>query len=434
MKASDTPLLKSRFFLPLFITQFLGAFNDNAFKLALLTTISYHLSRSMQSSEQYQALAGALFILPFFLFSATAGELADCIDKSRVTRWIKIVEVLLMLIGAAGLLFHNIPCLLATLTGMGMHSTFFGPIKFSILPDHLPQKNLLEATGLIEGSTWIAILAGTTLGTLSVGSSVSAHPEIAIMLTLTAAATGLFASFFIPPAPPASENQKLHLDWNLLRSTKRLLQNAWQKDGNSAVFIAISWFWLLGAVMLTKLPDYVHYVLGAETTVFATFLAIFSIGTGIGSLTINLFLKGRAHLHHVPWILLVISVFTCDLYFTEPATLPEGALHQVHTFFRHPAHWRIVLDFLIIAIMCGFCIVPLYTWLQIHNGESVRSRIIAANNVINSFFIVISSLVVMALAVAGVHIVTIFMILGLLSFMVAIMLYKRLPADRIPTT
>ena len=203
-------LLKKRIFLPFFLTQFFGAFNDNAFKLAMLTLISYHLTHDQAQSEFYQAIAGALFITPFFLLSATAGQLADKYDKALMTRVIKVLEVFLMIIGSFSLYLGNIFLMMMTLTGLGVHSTFFGPIKYAILPDHLQKKDLLGATGLIDASTFIAILLGTTMGSLSIGAN-NHRPYIAVFLTVIIALVGFTSSLFIPRAPSASKDIKIDL-------------------------------------------------------------------------------------------------------------------------------------------------------------------------------------------------------------------------------
>jgi MFS family permease len=280
-------LLSKRKFLPLFLTQFFGAFNDNAYKLAMLTLISYHLSQSQTQSEYYQALAGALFIIPFFIFSATSGQLVDKYDKALMSRLVKVFEVILMIFGGFAFYFGNITLLMCTLTGMGIHSAFFGPIKYGILPDHLPKEDLLAATGLIEASTFLAILLGTTFGTLAIGAKNTA-PVIPIFMTLFAAFAGLFSSLFIPNAP--SSLSTLKVDYNIWRATVAMLKQARKDLGTLLAILTISWFWLIGAVILTKLPDYAHYVLGAKTTVFALFLALFSIGIALGSLLISFIL------------------------------------------------------------------------------------------------------------------------------------------------
>ena len=306
MGSGEIYLLKKRTFLPFFLTQFFGAFNDNAFKLAMLTMISYHLAHTQAQSEYYQALAGALFILPFFLFSATSGQLADKYDKAMLIRLIKICEVCLMIIGSLALSYGSIFWMMLTLTGMGIHSTFFGPIKYAILPDHLPKNDLLGATGLVEASTFIAILLGTTLGTLAIGFS-GPMPYAAIFMTVFVALTGFLSSLFIPSAPSSSPDLKV--DLHFWRATYKMLKQPMEHSGVLLATLVISWFWLLGAVLLTKLPDYTHYVLGANTTVFALFLALFSIGIALGSLIVNVLYQGKINLSIVPFAMLGFSFF-----------------------------------------------------------------------------------------------------------------------------
>ena len=232
------------------------------------------MTSSQTQSEQYQAIASALFITPFFLFSATAGQLADKFDKADLTRIIKLFEVLLVSMGSLGFYFGNPWLLMITLTGMGIHSTFFGPIKYAILPQHLPQQQLLGATALIEASTFLAILLGTIFGTLSMGG-VKTGSIIAIILTGVVALAGLVASLFILPAKSVAA--EVFVDWNVWRATCQLMKNVVIDKGIMIAILGISWFWLIGAVMLTKLPDYTNYVLSADSTVFAVFLGLFSI-------------------------------------------------------------------------------------------------------------------------------------------------------------
>lgn len=426
MGVTATYLLKKRAFLPLFLTQFFGAFNDNAFKLSMLTLISYHLSTLQTQSEGYQALAGALFTLPFFLFSATAGQLADKHDKATMSRLVKAFELLLMLIGGFALYHGSIFLMLVTLTGMGIHSTFFGPIKYSILPDHLPRDQLLGATALIEASTFIAILLGTTLGALAIGST-RAHVGCAILATNLLAALGFAASWFIPSAPSKIKN--LQIDWNIWRATKLMLRDLICNHRLLSAVLAISWFWLIGAVMLTKLPDYVHYVLGANTSVFAVYLTLFSIGIALGSLTIGSFLDGKITLRYVPVAMLMMSLFVIDLYWASPTNVANMPLQTLKQFFYDFNHIRITIDFFLFSFCGGLFVVPLYTYLQICSDEGSRSRSIAANNIVNALFMVIGTLLVMILLYFNVGIAMVFFILAILNAGAAIALWLLLLAQ-----
>ena len=421
MGAGHVHLLRQRKFLPLFLTQFFGAFNDNAYKLAMLTMISYHLSHSQEQSEYYQALAGALFISPFFLFSATSGQLADKYDKALLTRLVKAFEVLLMILGSIALYRGSIFLMMFTLTGLGTHSSFFGPIKYAILPDHLPKQELLGATGLIEASTFIAISLGTTLGTLAIGAD-NTVPYLAMGLTLFAAFSGLISSLFIPSAPSSSSSLKV--DLNIWRSTILMLKQARDDKGVLLSILTISWFWLIGAVLLTKLPDYVHYVLGANTTVFAVFLALFSIGIALGSLTINQILRGSLSLSIVPIAMLGLTLFIFDLYWVSPSQLEvQETLLTLFSFFTHFNNWRIAFDLFMLAVCSGLFVVPLYTYLQVASHPEARARTIAANNIYNALFMVLGTVLVMVLLHFNVAIPQVFFILCVLNFFAALFLW-----------
>lgn len=420
MRNTSLYLLKERRFLPLFMTQFFGAFNDNAFKLAMLTLISYRLTNTQAQSEFYQALASALFIIPFFLFSAISGQLADKYDKALLTRLIKTFEVMLIVIGGLGLYLSNIFLMMITLTGMGVHSAFFGPIKYAILPDHLLQKELLVATGFIEGSTFLAILLGTTLGTLSIGINTSS-PYIAIWMTLLASFLGLIASIFIPPAP--SSTADLKIDIQLWRATWLMLKQANKAPGLLVAILTISWFWLVGAILLTKLPDYCHYVLGANTSVFALFLALFSIGIALGSVFINLILRGNITLNLVPPAMLAFTCFIFDIYWASPTIEEKELFLTFGSFFSHLNHWRIALDLFMLGFCGGLFVVPLYTYLQVASPADSRARTIAANNIYNSLFMVIGTGIVMLLLHFSVSIPKVFLIFSLLNAIVSVVLF-----------
>lgn len=423
-------LLKQRRFLPLFLTQFFGAFNDNAFKLAMLTLISYHLSHNQVQSEYYQALASALYILPFFLFSATSGQLADKYDKALLTRLVKVFEVILMIAGSIAFYHGSIVLMMITLTGMGMHSAFFGPIKYAILPDHLPNEDLLGATGLIEASTFVAILLGTTLGTLAIGSSTSI-PYGAISMTVIAAFIGLISSVFIPAAP--SSVVDLKVDYHIWRATIAMLKEAQKESGVLLAILTISWFWLIGAVMLTKLPDYTHYVLGANTAVFAVFLGIFSLGIAMGSLMINRILEGNITLSLVPVAMLGFSLFTFDLYWASPQATVTEPLLTLLPFFTYLNHWRIAFDLLMLAFSAGLFVVPLYAYLQIASHPEARARTIAANNIYNALFMTVVTVLVMALLQFNVAIPQVFLILGFLNAIAALGLWVCLRRHKKPS-
>lgn len=415
-------LLRERKFLPFFLTQFFGAFNDNAFKLAMLTLISYHLTHNQAQSEFYQAIAGALFIAPFFILSATSGQLADKYDKAVMTRMIKVLELFLMILGSFSLYWGNIFLMMLTLTGLGIHSTFFGPIKYAILPDHLSKKELLGATGLIDASTFIAILLGTTMGSLAIGIT-NSKPYLAVFMTVIIALAGLTSSMFIPRAP--SSSLKIKVDIQVWRVTYHMLKQATEHFGIFLSILILSWFWLLGTVILTKLPDYTNYVLGANNSVFALFLALFSIGIAMGSITVNFIFKGRINLNIVPWAMFAVTCFSMDLYWATPVK-DHNALLSLNNFFMSFSHWRIAFDLLMLAFSSGFFVVPLYTYLQVVSPPQIRARIIATNNIYNSLFMVTGTLIVIGLLHFSVDIPQIFLILSLINAFAALLAKKYL--------
>lgn len=375
----------------------------------MLTLISYFLTHTAEQSEIYQAIASGLFILPFFLFSATAGQLADCFDKSKIVRVIKVFELLLICIGGYGLYIGHIWLMMVTLMGLGIHSTFFGPIKYAILPEHLPKSSLLEATSWIEAGTFLAILLGTVLGTLSVAGSHSGTLN-AFFLTFIAALLGLVASLFIPAA---NVKKSKELNWNIAQATFDLISSTIKNKKILTALLAISWFWFIGAVILTKLPDYANYVLNADTTVFAFFLGLFSIGIAMGSFAINKILRGEVNLCFVPITMLFLSIFSCDLYWATPKAYSGS---QTLTLFLHSLpHLRVAFDLFFLAFSGGLFIVPLYTYLQISCIETHRARTIAANNIFNAFFMVLGALLVMLLVYLEVEIPKVFLIIGLLN-------------------
>ncbi|MGC1182842.1 MFS transporter [Legionella sp.] len=416
MEKNVLGLLKKRNFLPFFLTQFFGAFNDNAFKLTMLTMISYQLTHVQPQSEYYQAWASVLFILPFFLFSATSGQLADKYDKAVLIRLIKCVEVFLMGIGGFALFYGNIFWMMFTLAGMGTHSAFFGPIKYAILPDHLAKNNLLGATGLINASTFIAILFGVTMGTLAMGANI----YLAIFMVVFVALAGLFASLFIPSAP--SSLPHLKIDLRFWRATFTLLKNAVEHSGILLAILVISWFWLIGVVFMTKLPDYTHYVLKADTTVFSLFLALFSVGIALGSLMANVILSGKVNLSIVPFAMLGFTWFSFDLYWASPAASSlQDSLLTLQTFFTHFFHWRIAFDLLMLAFCSGLFVVPLYTYLEVTSPAAIRARIIATNNIYNSLFMVLGTVIVMVFLHYSATIPQVFLMVSLLNI-VAVLL------------
>src|SRR5690606_28291865 len=261
-------LMKQRRFLPLFATQFLNAFNDNFYKMSMVVLVTFTIYKDPATEAWFNALAGGLFILPYFLFSAIAGQLADSGDKSRIIRLVKSAEILIMIIGAAGIYLHNVPIMLVTLFAMGVHSTFFGPIKYAILPQHLQEDEVLAGTGWVEAGTYIAILGGTIVGGLT-------PPHIAIPGIIVVAIIGRLTATFVPAAPPEKEAEGLVIDHNVLRSSYRLVNSTMHIPRLFLAIVSISFFWAIGAILAAQFPPLVKNALGADNTVATMFTAIF---------------------------------------------------------------------------------------------------------------------------------------------------------------
>ena len=371
-----------RRFLPLFITQFLGAFNDNLLKTAFLVMVSYAgLGFAGLPAAQIVNLASGLFILPFFLFSATAGRLAERLDKARIARWVKLSELGIMLLAALGFYARNVPLLLLALFLMGVHSTFFGPIKYAMLPQHLRRDELIGGNGLIEMGTFVAILLGQMAGSLLVG-----QPAWVTMALLgVAALAGWLSSRQIPPAPASTPDLPLHL--NLWRDTRSLLVQARQLPPVWTAILGISWFWLLGAVYLTQFPTFPRLHLGGDAQVYTLMLATFSLAIGAGSLLCARLSHHQLRLGWVSVGLLGMTVAGLDLFAASHAR-HTGALLDIGVFLARPQAWRVIADFALLGAFGGLFTVPLYTWLQTASPETFRAQAIAANNIVNGLFMV----------------------------------------------
>jgi hypothetical protein len=420
-KRSALALIASRRFGPLFATQFLSAFNDNALKNALVLIVAYRTDSGGGSAPLLIPLAGGLFILPFFLFSAVAGELADSHDKARLVRLIKLVEIAVMGLAAVGVLAGNVPLLLGLLCAMGVEAAFFGPIKYAILPDLLAPEELLLGNALVEAGTFLAILLGAIAGIL-VALGDGGFAVAALMLAVAVAAWG--ASFGIPATAPEAIRRRP--SWNLLAATARLLRDAAGTAVPFRAMLAISWFWLIGATLLAQFPSYVRFVLGAEESVVTLFLTVFSVGIAVGSLVCNRVLGGRVSPRVVPWGALGIGAFAIDLWLATPAPAP-AALAGLAAFLAAPPHWRILADLFGMSVSGGIFIVPLYVLLQVASAAGHRARAIAANNVVNAAAMVLSAVATIALLAAGVSIPDLFLLCGIATLAAAVLIRRALP-------
>ena len=404
-------LLKTRRFLPLFTTQFLGAFNDNLFRTAMVMLVIYGIYRDAEQEATFSAIAGGLFILPFFLLSALAGQLADAHDKARIIRIVKTVEIVIMLFGAAGLFLHNIPLLLVALTAMGIHSTFFGPIKDAILPQHLEKGEVLGGTGLVEAGTYIAILGGTILGGLLVLERPDGtyHAEWAALAVLLVAAIGRVAGGFVPPAPPVDEPEipgypRRGMDWHIIRASVTLVNGTLHIPRLFLAILSISFFWAMGAVLAAQFPPLVKNVLSADQSVATLFLAVFSVGVAVGSVAINRLLAGQVAAKFAPASALMMGVFVLGLYWLSYNWAPSPELVGIDTFLAYPLGWAVVLDLFGVAVAGGMFVVPLYAFLTTTVPKSETARTVAANNIVNSGAMVGATVILAGLILLGVSV------------------------------
>ena len=404
-------LLKTRRFLPLFTTQFLGAFNDNLFRTAMVMLVIYGIYRDAEQEATFSAIAGGLFILPFFLLSALAGQLADAHDKARIIRIVKTVEIVIMLFGAAGLFLHNIPLLLVALTAMGIHSTFFGPIKYAILPQHLEKGEVLGGTGLVEAGTYIAILGGTILGGLLVLERPDGtfHAEWAALAVLLVAAIGRVAGGFVPPAPPVDEPEipgypRRGMDWHIIRASVTLVNGTLHIPRLFLAILSISFFWAMGAVLAAQFPPLVKNVLSADQSVATVVLAVFSVGVAVGSVAINRLLAGQVAAKFAPASALMMGVFVLGLYWLSYNWAPSPELVGIDTFLAYPLGWAVVLDLFGVAVAGGMFVVPLYAFLTTTVPKSETARTVAANNIVNSGAMVGATVILAGLILLGVSV------------------------------
>jgi acyl-[acyl-carrier-protein]-phospholipid O-acyltransferase/long-chain-fatty-acid--[acyl-carrier-protein] ligase len=430
MAGTQFHLLGIRRFLPLFIVQALGAFNDNAFKNALVILITYDLAvRQGFNGQIFITLAAGLFVLPFFLFSALAGQLADKYDKARLIRIIKAVEIGLMGLAAVGFATENVYWQLVVLFLMGAQSAFFGPIKYGILPQHLAEQELIAGNALIEMGTFLSILLGTLFGGLLI--RLDGGPAIVSVVVIGLAVLGYGASRFVPDAPPVTPG--LPINPNMAAETLRIIRHA---RGDGVVFLSIlgiSWFWLMGALFLAQFPSFAKDTLHANEQVSNLFIATFSVGVAVGSLWCNRLLKGRVAATYVPLAAVGISLFCADLFLasTSGGQAP-GHLLDIGEFIAAPGNWRVLIDLTFMAVCGGLYIVPLYALIQTRSEATHRARNIAANNVLNALFMVASTLVTLLLLSLHFTIPQIFLTAAAANAFVAAGMYRLRSIQSVP--
>ncbi|HYD17873.1 MAG TPA: acyl-[ACP]--phospholipid O-acyltransferase [Patescibacteria group bacterium] len=419
-------ILHSRRFLPLFATQFLGAFNDNLFKTAMAMLITFRLATETSIPPQILVtIAGGVFILPFFLFSATAGQFADKLDRAQMARWVKVAEIGFMLLAAIGFLSHSLFVLFIVLFCMGVHSAFFGPVKYAILPQHLEGRELLSGNAYVEAGTFMAILLGTVAGGLLISHAELGEQIISAACVLVAIA-GYAASRFIPPAPGPSP--ELVVNRNFWQETRTILAATQENTGVYRAILAISWFWLVGATYLTQFPAFAKIYLGGDESVVTLLLTLFSVGIACGSVLCSRLLKGQVQATYVPLAAIGMAAFGVDLYFAANNALPAGqVLATAGSFLAQPGSWRIVADLFVIALCGGMFVVPLYAIVQKRTDSRYMARMIAGLNIMNAMFMVASSIIGAVMLKAGASIPQIFLAMALMDILVAVYIVQLLP-------
>ncbi len=418
-------LLRERRFAPFFLTQALGAFNDNVFKNALVILVAFlTVDLSAKDVNFYSNLAAGLFILPFLLFSATSGQLSDKYDKARLAQMVKLLEIAIMIVASFGFRDHNVPLLLTMLFMMGLHSTLFGPLKYGLLPQVLSPRELVGGNGLIEMATFLAILLGTVLGSSLIRVEGSGPAWVAAT-TIAIAGIGLLCAWAMPRAAPVDPSLKIN--WNPLTET---LNNLRYIRSNRTVLLSclgISWFWFYGSIYLVQLPNYTKEVLGGGANVYILILTLFSIGIGVGSMLCERLSGHKIEIGLVPFGSIGMTLFGVDLYFAHPDLAVQHGL-PVQAFLSEIGMWRVLADLVLMAIFSGFFIVPLFALVQMRSEPARRSRVIAANNILNALFMVVAAaLSAVLLNVANFSIPSLLLATALLNAIVAVYIYTLVP-------
>lgn len=422
---SQFKLLNQRRFAPFFLTQLLGAFNDNVYKNALVALIAFAAIKSSAMDDGLLInIAAGLFILPFFLFSALCGQIADKYEKSALIRRIKLAEIVIMVCGVIAFYLQSMSLLIGVLFLMGTQSTFFGPIKYGILPQHLNSAELTGGNGLVELGTFLAILLGTIAGTQLIASSESGSVLPVSIVLLVVAIAGYVASRAIPHSP--ASDPTLTIRFNPITETAKLVRDTAKHKVIFQSILAISWFWFLGATYLAQFPVFARDVLGGNVDVFTLLLASFSVGIATGSILCERLSHGRVEIGLVPFGAIGITLFGLDLYFATP-NLPLGTDLGITAFVMAAGAWRVLADIFLIGLFGGFYIVPLYSLIQQRSAPERLSRAIACNNVINALFMVLSAVLVLILLGLGATVPQIFLAIAVMNAIVALYIFRQVP-------
>ena len=416
-------LMSQRRFAPFFWTQFLGAANDNLFKFAFTVLVTYQLQVQWLPADLAGLVIGALFILPFLLFSATSGQLADKLDRRTMIVWLKRAEIGIMALAAWGFFVQNIPLLLASIFLMGLQSAVFGPVKFAYLPQHLSERELTGGNGMVEMGTFVAILLGNVAGGLII-----AVPEIGAhhvgFTCVGLAIVGRLAAHYIPASPAMDPGLKIN--WNPVTETWANLKLAQQTPVVFRSVLGISWMWFFGAVFLSLFPAFAKDVLHGDEQVASLLLVVFSIGIGTGSLLCEVLSRRQVEIGLVPMGAIGMTVFSVDLYFATRGLPPANGL-GLSAFLANTAHWRVLADLALLSLFAGLYSVPMYALIQMRSQPTHRARIIAANNILNALFMIASAVIAGALLQAGFTIPQMFLFVGLANAVVAFYIFMLVP-------
>ncbi len=422
---SQFRLLRERRFLPFFMTQASGAFNDNVFRNATVQLIGFQMGLSVEQITAYSNIAPALFILPFFLFSASAGQLAEKFEKTRIIHFVKLFEIAAMAIAAYGFVTRSPPLLLTVLFMMGLHSTVFGPIKYAILPQALRNDELVGGNGLVEMGTSLSILIGLIVGNTLIAAAGPSGPIYASIAVIAIAVFGYFTSRAIPSAPPSAP--ELRFNWNFLGETWRAIGFVAKDRTVFNAVLGISWFWFFGLVFTAQLPNYTTIFLGGTGNVQTIALALFSIGTAAGALLCERLSGHKVEIGLVPFGSIGLTLFGIDLYFARPLPAVQTGLEPLAFLAAH-GNWRIAMDLTVIGVFAGFYIVPLFALVQSRAERSQLSRIIAGNNILNALFMVVASVLSgVLLNVSHLTIPQLLLCTALMNAVVAIYIYTLVP-------
>ncbi len=398
--------------MPMFLSQFLGALNDNLLRSALVVLISYSAQRGITLPFNHPVilvtLCSALLIMPFILFSGIAGQLADKLKKGTLVTYIKLAEIVIMSIALLGFIQENVILLMVMLFISGTHSTFFGPIKYSILPELLKRQELLAGNGFISAGTFVGILLGLISGALLIDLGT----EVVGIALLTIACIGFVASLFIPRYPASMPDVKI--SWHLWQSTKHIMHQARRTRSVFYAILALSWFLMIGSVYMAQFANYASAVVQADNHVYTLFLVLFSVGIALGSMTCDLVLKGNISAHLTPYALIGISIFSIGMVAFTPVPTHEG-LMDIVTFILQPSHYPFLFCMLMVSFCGGVYMVPLYAILQTRCDPHYRSRVIAASNVVDSVFMTTAAIICVILLSIGFRITDLFLLLGILN-------------------